>query len=186
MSRPQIFARALDQWFSPLHGWWPQSTAARVALAIVGPLLGLVVAWFIGAGAVAAIGDAAFPHGTDRDNVSGDLVTLAYGLAPLIAWALLGILYAVARAAGRTPLLVVAALALAGSVAYGWLGWYSPRVEAVERYCRYGAVSQAQYEGCVDNVSYSDVQRRKTAAGRYGRGNLRGCHEDSGPLCTED
>ena len=37
--------------------------------------------------------------------------------------------------------------------------WESDR-ELVGRYCNHGAVSRAQYDGCVDHVTAEDVSRR--------------------------
>lgn len=56
----------------------------------------------------------------------------------------------------------------------------------VERYCRYGAVSEAQLEGCRSHVSPDDVRARQTHASQYAFGDLKDCLSDAGPFCTED
>lgn len=42
--------------------------------------------------------------------------------------------------------------------------------DIVARYCSYGAVSDAQYQGCVDHVTVDDVRSRDTPAARYALG----------------
>jgi hypothetical protein len=56
------------------------------------------------------------------------------------------------------------------------------RAEAVYRYCAYGAVSEAQLEGCKDHVTFRDVQERSTNAADYAFGGGE-CLADSGPFC---
>lgn len=50
------------------------------------------------------------------------------------------------------PLLVLAALALASCG--------GSDVAAIGRYCNYDATSKAQYDGCVEHVSYEEIARR--------------------------
>lgn len=189
VQRRETFARVLDRWFTPVQGWWPRSTGARIGLTVALVPLSLVAIWFTGIAIVSALEAAdldAFPGSIDRDELAGDGIVLAWGLSPLVTWSVLGLFVATAMAAGSRALVILGCTGLLAAALSGWFGWYAPRVEAVERYCRYGAVSQAQYDGCVDHVSYDQVQRRNSSAGRYGRGNLHGCLEDAGPLCTED
>ena len=53
----------------------------------------------------------------------------------------------------------------------------------VAAYCSYGAVSEAQLNGCIDHVTESDVADLNTNAADYGRGELDQCLSDSGPFC---
>ena len=82
--------------------------------------------------------------------------------------------------------LVAASLALSGCVddqGGGASGADSDSV--VEDYCSYGAVSQAQLDGCVDHVTEGEVNAYDTNAGRYARGELDECLEDAGLFCEE-
>lgn len=49
-----------------------------------------------------------------------------------------------------------------------YVGWSNGNM--VDRYCRYGAVSQAQYQGCLDHVDADIVRRRDSPAARYAKG----------------
>jgi hypothetical protein len=53
----------------------------------------------------------------------------------------------------------------------------------VQAYCRYGAVSRAQLQGCIEHVTPEAVLAHKTNAARYAEGDLRGCLGDAGPFC---
>jgi hypothetical protein len=55
--------------------------------------------------------------------------------------------------------------------------------DEVSDYCAYGAVSQAQLDGCVDHVGTDDIDRLDTNAARYARGELDKCLADAGPFC---
>jgi hypothetical protein len=55
--------------------------------------------------------------------------------------------------------------------------------DLVTEYCRYGAVSQAQLDGCVDHVTEADVRSRQTHASQYAFGDLKRCLRDAGPFC---
>ncbi len=53
----------------------------------------------------------------------------------------------------------------------------------VETYCSYGAVSEAQLQGCIEHVTEADIDNRSTNAADYARGELDNCLYDSGPYC---
>jgi hypothetical protein len=55
--------------------------------------------------------------------------------------------------------------------------------DLVGDYCRYGAVSRAQLDGCVSHVSEDDVRSRQTHASQYAFGDLNQCLLDAGPFC---
>jgi hypothetical protein len=55
--------------------------------------------------------------------------------------------------------------------------------DMVESYCRYGAVSRAQLEGCIDHVTEADVRSLQTHASQYAFGDLDRCLADAGPFC---
>jgi hypothetical protein len=57
---------------------------------------------------------------------------------------------------------------------------------SVADYCAYGAVSEAQLDGCIDHVDESDVERLDTNAAQYGRGELDKCLSDAGPFCGDE
>lgn len=57
--------------------------------------------------------------------------------------------------------------------------------DLVGDYCAYGAVSQAQLEGCRDHVTDDDVDARDTNAAQYARGELDECLADAGPFCED-
>jgi hypothetical protein len=77
-------------------------------------------------------------------------------------------------AAGAIVVLVVAAL---------FVRWALTVTPSVERYCSYGAVSEAQLRGCESHVTVSDVRHADSNAGRYGRYQMDECLTDSGPFC---
>lgn len=54
---------------------------------------------------------------------------------------------------------------------------------SVARYCEYGAVSEAQLEGCEEHVTEAEVNALDTNAARYARGELAECRSDAGPFC---
>jgi hypothetical protein len=76
----------------------------------------------------------------------------------------------------RVPGVLVAAVVAGGLAACG--GGTS-----VSDYCSYGAVSQAQLEGCIEHVDQDYINRLDTNAARYARGELDRCLADSGPFC---
>lgn len=55
----------------------------------------------------------------------------------------------------------------------------------IARYCEYGAVSEAQLDGCKDHVEGDQVDRLDTNAARYARGDLDRCLADAGPFCRD-
>ena len=67
----------------------------------------------------------------------------------------------------------------------GWGLWSTARSRQVAHYCQYGSVSRSQYEGCIDHVSYGDVQDSDSNAARYARDELDECLEDAGPMCSD-
>lgn len=71
----------------------------------------------------------------------------------------------------------LAAAAIAAALAPGCGG------TSVARYCEYGAVSQAQLDGCKDHVTEDEIDARYTNAARYARGELDVCRTDAGPFC---
>jgi hypothetical protein len=60
---------------------------------------------------------------------------------------------------------------------------YPQRGEYVEKYCAYGAVSEAQLQGCLDHVDPAEIDVLDTNASAYADGDLDACLEDSGPFC---
>jgi len=56
---------------------------------------------------------------------------------------------------------------------------------SVDDYCRYGAVSMAQLQGCLDHVTAKQIDRLSTNAARYSRGKLGECLSDFGTVLQE-
>ena len=56
---------------------------------------------------------------------------------------------------------------------------------SIERYCYYGSVSYAQYDGCLTHVGEDDVERRSSEAARFAKGEFDSCGRQSGPLCED-
>ena len=77
-------------------------------------------------------------------------------------------------------LVVVGALALSGC---GGAGNRSDDGSLVDDYCSYGAVSEAQLEGCIEHVSVEDIDELDTNAAEFARGELDDCRPDAGPFC---
>jgi hypothetical protein len=57
--------------------------------------------------------------------------------------------------------------------------------DVVGDYCSYGAVSEAQLEGCVEHVTPEVVENYNTNAARYAKGELNACLADAGPFCRQ-
>ena len=51
-------------------------------------------------------------------------------------------------------------------------------------YCRDGAVSSTQLEGCLNHVRVRDILERHTNAARFAEGRLHACLADAGPSCA--
>lgn len=85
----------------------------------------------------------------------------------------------------RKPLL---ATCMSLAIAFGGCGQDSPNQGSgniVHDYCAYGAVSQAQLDGCESHITESTAASYNTNAGRYARGELDNCLTDAGPFCKE-
>lgn len=57
--------------------------------------------------------------------------------------------------------------------------------DLVYDYCAYGAVSEAQLDGCVEHVTPEVVDGYDTNAAEYARGELDSCLDDAGPFCED-
>jgi hypothetical protein len=57
--------------------------------------------------------------------------------------------------------------------------------DLVGDYCRYGAVSEAQLDGCLSHVTEDEVRSRQTHASQYAFGDLDECLSDAGRFCRE-
>lgn len=60
---------------------------------------------------------------------------------------------------------------------------FANELEMVARYCIYGSVSEAQYDGCVRNVSARYVEHSRSNAAEWAKGNRTICGYDAGPQC---
>jgi hypothetical protein len=79
--------------------------------------------------------------------------------------------------------MVAVAIAL-GFGTYGILTVRDSSRQVVADYCAYGAVSQAQLDGCKDHVGFSDVEEANTPAARFAlRSVEEECGSGSGPFC---
>jgi hypothetical protein len=70
-----------------------------------------------------------------------------------------------------------------GALAAVALGLGACGEDEVSAYCHYGAVSEAQLNGCIDHVGTEQIDRLDTNAARYARGELDECLADAGPFC---
>jgi hypothetical protein len=66
-----------------------------------------------------------------------------------------------------------------------WLGHQDRDGGVVADYCSYGAVSNAQREGCLDHVSRDAIDRLDTHAAQFARRDTDECLSDSGPFCEK-
>jgi hypothetical protein len=82
------------------------------------------------------------------------------------------------RWAGGIAIAIVAISLQAAAV-----GWRSRSEGYLHDYCSYGAVSQAQLEGCLDHVNHRQIDRLDTHAARFAREDLSLCLSDAGPFC---
>jgi hypothetical protein len=80
---------------------------------------------------------------------------------------------------------------LAWSVAAVLFAWFFTSAGMDDRdssfvadYCRYGATSEVQLDGCLRNVDEEEVKSGDTSAARFARGRQE-CLSDSGPFCEE-
>ena len=81
-------------------------------------------------------------------------------------------------------LILTGLVLLAGPVS-GWLAGYRNRTEGyLYDYCSYGAVSDAQLDGCLNHVTDEVIDRRDTNAARFAKEQLHECLADAGPFCT--
>jgi hypothetical protein len=86
--------------------------------------------------------------------------------------------------AGRTTWVIVTATFILGSV-YGLVAGLDARDHDLGDYCKYGAQSQAQLDGCMGHVTTDDIDRLHTPAARFARGETSECGRGSGPYCAE-
>ena len=64
---------------------------------------------------------------------------------------------------------------------------YQSRTNYIHHYCAYGAVSEAQLNGCLNHVTTSEVDDRKTPAAIFARsGGDAECGPGAGPLCPSE
>src|SRR3954447_9458146 len=68
---------------------------------------------------------------------------------------------------------------------FGWVQGDQSRTSYLGVYCKYGAVSRAQLNGCMKHVNSDDIDDLETPAARFARGELDECATDSGPFCGE-
>ncbi len=80
---------------------------------------------------------------------------------------------------------VVPSVALLAALAIGVFAGDDARENgALNDYCRYGAVSNAQLQGCLDHVTTDRINELHTNAARFATGGLESCLGDSGPFCA--
>lgn len=85
----------------------------------------------------------------------------------------------------REGLLTVLGVGAVIAVLAGYVLLTNDDPDQVTAYCSYGAVSQAQLDGCVEHVSSDDIDALDTEAARYARGERDGCGPQSGPFCQD-
>jgi hypothetical protein len=72
---------------------------------------------------------------------------------------------------------------LAGGWAFALVAGLDSREKELSYYCRYGAQSQAQLDGCMASVNTHDIQELDTPAARFAYGETTDCGRGSGPFC---
>ncbi len=143
----------------------------RAPMYLAGALIALVVAGFVvvlvGVGVVAAV------RAVGGLPLSSAIIVV--GAGPLV-------LAATIAAGDRLPRGAKPAPVDAGPSA---VGGTRPGVAAVAYlYCRDGAVSSTQLEGCLNHVRVRDILERHTNAARFAEGRLHACLADAGPSCA--
>lgn len=71
-------------------------------------------------------------------------------------------------------------------LAFGVYGGHRDRQHGfISDYCKYGAVSDAQLEHCLDHVSRDEIEARETNAARFAKRDIEECRGDAGPFCED-
>jgi hypothetical protein len=78
----------------------------------------------------------------------------------------------------KSGLLIAAVVAAAGVL--WWIALSGINDPSVTRYCAYGAVSEAQLDGCNSHVTADQINALDTNAARYAKATLSECLADSG------
>jgi hypothetical protein len=81
--------------------------------------------------------------------------------------------------------LTLAVAFLFGAWGIGLVAGLDDRDHMLGYYCRYGADSRAQLEGCMKHVNTDDIDALDTPAARFARGETSTCGAGSGPYCAE-
>jgi hypothetical protein len=87
----------------------------------------------------------------------------------------------------RPPLrsVAVGAAIVAGFFSFSMLSEWQSADRLVADYCAYGAVSNAQLDGCKSHVTANEVRARDTAAAHFAQRDSDECGAGSGPLCDD-
>jgi hypothetical protein len=72
------------------------------------------------------------------------------------------------------------------ALGFGWIEGWDNRDNYIDPYCRYGAKSQAQLDGCLSHVNSDDIDKLHTNAARFARGSTDRCGADAGPYCAAE
>lgn len=70
-------------------------------------------------------------------------------------------------------------------VVYGLVAGLDARDHELGSYCKYGAQTKAQLDGCMSHVTTDDIAKLDTRAARFARGETSECGAGSGPYCAE-
>jgi len=83
------------------------------------------------------------------------------------------------------PLIPIAVVLAFGVFEGAFVGAQDHEHGYIADYCKYGAVSQAQLDGCRRHVDSRDIENLDTDAARFARRDLDDCLSDSGPYCYD-
>jgi hypothetical protein len=83
-------------------------------------------------------------------------------------------------------LAVTVAVTLLAGLGFGWIEGWDSRDNYIDPYCRYGAKSQAQLDGCLSHVRSGDIDKLHTNAADFARGTIDECRDDAGPFCAAE
>ena len=82
-------------------------------------------------------------------------------------------------------LLIVTAVLVFGSWGIGYVSGLDARDHELGYYCRYGASTQDELDGCMKRINTDEIDELDTPAARFARGETHECGRGSGPFCAE-
>ena len=71
-----------------------------------------------------------------------------------------------------------------GAWAIGLIQGLDDRDHTLGYYCRYGAATQTELDGCMKRANTDEIDQLDTPAARFARGETSECGRESGPFCA--